>query len=305
MNGKDFITNKNFRNIIWSFYSKNKRSDLPWRKKITPYRIWVSEIMLQQTQVDRVIPFFNTWMKLFPTIKKLAQAPQSEILRAWKGLGYNSRALRMKNTAQIICEKYHGKFPKIYDELLKLPGIGPYTAGAIMAFAYDKSVVMIETNIRRVFIHHFHPSPLRGAPLRRGALEFVPPLRRGGAEGGGVHDRDILELIKKTLPKENFREWYWALMDYGSYLGKTILNPNKKSKHYVVQKKFKGSDREIRGAILGFLLEQHTMTKNKLLKKLREKIKNLPGDPERFLGVLEDLEHEGFLHVHGNRVQLS
>lgn len=294
MNVKDFITNKNFRNIIWSFYSKNKRSDLPWRKKITPYRIWVSEIMLQQTQVDRVVPFFNNWMKLFPTIQKLAEVQQSEVLRAWKGLGYNSRALRMKKTAEILVKDFHGKFPIDYDNILKLPGIGPYTAGAIMAFAYDKPVVMIETNIRRVFIHHFHPSPLRGAPLRR-----------GGAEGGGVHDRDILELIKKTLPKENFREWYWALMDYGSYLGKTIPNPNKKSKHYVVQKKFKGSDREIRGAILGFLLEQHTMTKNKLLKKLREKIKNLPGDPERFLGVLEDLEHEGFLHVHGNRVQLS
>jgi A/G-specific adenine glycosylase len=129
------------------FLQEKQTGRITLEKNITPYRIWVSEIMLQQTQVDRVIPFFNNWMKLFPTIKKLGEAKQSEVLRAWKGLGYNSRALRMHKTAML------GVLPKTYDELLKLPGIGPYTAGAICAFAHNEPMVMIETNIRRAFIH--------------------------------------------------------------------------------------------------------------------------------------------------------
>jgi A/G-specific adenine glycosylase len=284
---------KVFQTAIWKFYNKNKRDSLPWRKKITPYRIWVSEIMLQQTQVDRVIPFFNHWMKLFPTIQKLAGAPQAEVLRAWKGLGYNSRALRMKKTAQIICEKHHGKFPKTYDEVLKLPGIGPYTAGALMAFAYDESVVMIETNIRRVYLHHFFTPPAFGH------------LPLAGEDSRTVHDRDILELIKKTLPKENFREWYWALMDYGAYLGKTIPNPNKKSRHYTVQKKFQGSDREIRGKVLEILLEQKKVSKKKLFAILRKQIKSLPENSERLEGVLAGLEQEGFLAASSSRTSVQ
>jgi A/G-specific adenine glycosylase len=260
-----------FQKRVWDFYNKNKRSDLPWRKKITPYRIWVSEIMLQQTQVDRVILFFNNWMKLFPSITKLANVPQAEILRAWKGLGYNSRALRMQETAK------QGGLPKTYDEFLKLPGIGPYTAGAICAFAYNQPVVMIETNIRRVFIHEFFK------------------------DKENIHDRDILKLIEKHLDKENPREWYWALMDYGAYLGKTVPNPNKRSRHYTVQKKFKGSDREIRGVILRVLLERKRVT----LQKLFEQLKKLSDDQERVEGVLEKLEKEGFLEVGDNKVWLK
>lgn len=266
-----------FQKMIWDFYKKNKRDNLPWRKKITPYRIWVSEIMLQQTQVDRVIPFFNNWMKLFPTIQKLAQAPQSEVLRAWKGLGYNSRALRMKKTAELA---RIGSLPKTYEELLKLPGIGPYTAGAIMAFAYDKSVVMIETNIRRVYLNYFFKNK------------------------ENVHDKELLELIKKTLPKENFREWYFALMDYGSYLGKTIPNPNKKSRHYTVQKKFKGSDREICGKILEILLEQKKISKKKLFKEVSIQIKSLSDNSERLHKVLAGLEQEGFLATSSSRASV-
>lgn len=293
MTKKQSIKNSGFQKTVWDFYNQNKRDGLPWRKKITPYRVWVSEIMLQQTQVDRVIPFFNNWMKLFPTIQKLAQAPQSEVLRAWKGLGYNSRALRMKNTAQIICEKHHGKFPKTYDELLKLPGIGPYTAGALMAFAYDQSVVMIETNIRKVFIHHFFTPPAFGH------------LPLAGEDSRTVHDRELLELIKKTLPKENFREWYFALMDYGSYLGKTIPNPNKKSRHYTIQKKFKGSDREIRGKILEILLEQKNISKKKLFKEVSVQIKNLSDNAERFYKVLAGLEQEGFIETRKRNIWLK
>ncbi len=260
-----------FQKKIWNFYETHRRSDLPWRKKITPYRIWVSEIMLQQTQVDRVIPFFNNWMKKFPTLQKLASAPQSEVLSAWKGLGYNSRALRMHKAAQL------GSLPKSYDELLRLPGIGPYTAAAICTFAYHQSLVMIETNIRRVFIDSFFKSQ------------------------ENIHDRDILKLIEKNLYKENPREWYWALMDYGAYLGKTIANPNKKSRHYTVQKKFKGSDRELRGAILGILLEVKKIT----FEKLFEQLKKLSTDKERIEGIIGQLEKEGFLEVKKNIVCLK
>ncbi len=277
---------RQFQKMIWDFYKENKRDSLPWRKKVTPYRVWVSEIMLQQTQVDRVIPFFNNWMKLFPTIKKLAEAPQSEVLRAWKGLGYNSRALRMKKTAGL------GSLPKTYEELLRLPGIGPYTAGAIMAFAYDKSVVMIETNIRRVFIHEFFKNS-------------TPSPSSWQEEGDRtVHDRELLKIIKETLPENNFREWYWALMDYGSYLGKTIPNPNKKSRHYAVQKKFKGSDREIRGKVLEILLEQKNLSKKKLFKEVSMQIKSLSDDSERLGKVLAGLEQEGFLRLVNNQVWL-
>lgn len=260
-----------FQKKIWDFYSDKGRPYLPWRKKITPYRIWVSEIMLQQTQVDRVVPFFNRWIKKFPTMKKLANASQSEILTAWKGLGYNSRALRMQKVARL------GSLPKTYDELLQLPGIGPYTAAAICAFAYNQPVVMIETNIRRVFIDSFFKSQ------------------------ENIHDRDILKLIEKNLYKENPREWYWALMDYGAYLGKTITNPNKKSRHYTVQKKFKGSDRELRGGILGILLE----VKKVSFEKLFDRLKKLSTDRERIEGVIGQLEKEGFLGVKKNSVLLK
>lgn len=297
-----------FQKMIWDYYYAHGRSILPWRKNITPYRIWISEIMLQQTQVDRVISFFNNWMKKFPTLQKLANASQLEILSTWKGLGYNSRALRAKKTAEIVMRTYSERFPRNYNEILDLPGIGPYTAGAIMAFAYNQQIVMIETNIRRVFIHHFF-SPLRPTgtfpsqgrnPSSRAIgkkSDGVAPLRRGAPRSGEgcVHDKDILSLIHQTLPKENFREWYWALMDYGSYLGKTIPNPNKKSRHYTVQKKFKGSDREIRGKILEILLGQKSKSMD--IEKLLRQLQEFSNDSDRLEKIISRLEQEGFFEI--------
>jgi A/G-specific adenine glycosylase len=211
---------KQFQKTVWNYYKTSARHNLPWRKNINSYCIWVSEVMLQQTQVDRVIEFFNAWTKQFPTVTKLANASQIEILKQWKGLGYNSRAIRMKKAAQVIISNYKGKFPTEYEELQKLPGIGPYTAGAISAFVNNQPVAIIETNIRRVFIHHFFQ------------------------DDTDVRDEDILELVKETLDKKNPREWYWALMDYGSFLGRTLnikgkkYNPNTQSKHYTKQSKF-------------------------------------------------------------------
>jgi A/G-specific adenine glycosylase len=219
------------------------------------------------------------------------------VLRAWKGLGYNSRALRMKKTAEIIVKNHKGVFPKDYEQLLVLPGIGPYTAGAICAFAYNQPVVMIETNIRRVFIHHFWNVTLHDSEGQRGTCA---KLGLSSKTGEIVHDRDILKLVQETLDLKNPREWYWALMDYGSYLGKTIPNPNKKSRHYTVQKKFKGSDREIRGRILEIILEQKKIPIDNLL----EKIKILSHDDERILRILADLEQEGFLKVSDKTIMI-
>lgn len=307
-----------FQKMIWDYYHKHGRGNFPWRKlsvnkrgEMNPYKIWVSEIMLQQTQVDRVIPFFQNWMKFFPAVRSLATAPQSEILRAWKGLGYNSRALRMKRTAQEIVEKRQGVFPRTYEELLALPGIGPYTAGAIMAFAYDQQTVIIETNIRRVFIHHFYPLHASGEggsrrePGEDKKTDGVAPLRRGAPQSGEgcVHDRDILDLVQQTLPENNFREWYYALMDYGSYLGKTIPNPNKKSRHYTVQKKFKGSDREIRGKILEILLGQKAKLMS--IEKLLGQLKSLSDNTERLEMIFDRLDQEGFLEIKDGRVFLK
>ncbi len=269
---------KKFQKTILGFYDAHKRDALPWRKSIAPYKIWISEVMLQQTQVDRVIEFFHNWMKLFPSVTSLASASQSDVLRAWKGLGYNSRALRLKQSAQMIVEKYHGKFPKNYHDILELPGIGPYTAGAISAFAYNQKTVIIETNIRRVFIHHFFN------------------------DKNHVHDRDILDLVTQTLPTENFQRWYWALMDYGSYLAKIEKeNPNRKSRHYTKQKKFIGSDRQMRGRVLDLLL----VTRKMSIETVEKKVSDLSTDSERVEGVLVGLEKDGFIEINKGKILLK
>lgn len=258
-----------FQDIVWGYYRAQARNHLPWRINTTPYYVWISEVMLQQTQVDRVVLFFKKWMKAFPTVKKLAGASQIDLLKLWKGLGYNSRALRLKKAAEIIVKNNKGIFPEKYEDILALPGVGPYTAGAISAFAYNVPVAMIETNIRRVYLHHFFKDDTQ------------------------VHDKELMEIIEQTVDETNPREWYWALMDYGSHLGKTIPNPNKKSRHYTVQKKFKGSDREIRGKVLELLLT----TKKQSLENLISKLMVVCDNQERIEKVIDQLDHEGFLTV--------
>ncbi len=275
---------KNFQKIVWGYYTKSGRNNLPWREKINSYRIWVSEVMLQQTQVDRVVPFFQAWMKQFPRVATLANASQVDLLRLWKGLGYNSRALRIKKAAQVIMGKYKGKFPTDYNELQKLPGIGPYTAGAISAFANNQPVVIIETNIRRVFIHHFF------------------------ADANDIHDEDILKLVKQTLDIKNPRQWYWALMDYGSFLGRTLnikgkkYNPNVQSKHYTKQSKFQGSDRQIRGKILELLLSTGSRITD---KKLFAQLSEFSDDTKRIQNILDQLQKENFIHLQKGTVVLK
>lgn len=211
---------------VYEYYTQSGRHDLPWRQTADPYAIVVSELMLQQTQVGRVIPKYQAFIDTFPTWHQLAEAPLGQVLRAWQGLGYNRRAKLLQHCAQRVVAEYQGKMPTTRGELEALPGIGPYTAGAIMAFAYNLPVVMIETNIRTAYIHHYV------------------------AAGQVVDDRTLLVSIERTLDHANPRQWYAALMDYGSYLKQTVGNRNIQSSHYKKQPPFKGSQRAIRGTIM-------------------------------------------------------
>ncbi len=263
-----------FKKIVWNYYKAHGRHDLPWRKTTNPYYILVSEIMLQQTQVSRVIPFYKKFLKEFSTFKSLATAPLSEVLRPWQGLGYNRRAKFLWQTARIVTEKYKGKLPQDPLLLKELPGIGLNTAGSVGAFAFNAPVVFIETNIRRVFIHHFFKNKK------------------------SVLDKDILFLIEKNVDERDPRKWYWALMDYGAYLGITIDNPNRLSKHYSKQSLFKGSDRELRGKIIKALLKARKTSMNILKKEIND-----PKD--RTQKIIGQMIKEGLISTKRNRLYLS
>lgn len=253
---------KAFQKIVADYYRTSGRHDLPWKKTKDPYKILVSEIMLQQTQVERVLPKYTEFIKEWPTAKRLAAAPLSEVLKAWQGLGYNRRAKLLHECAKMIVSEYGGTWPREYDELKKLPGIGPYTAGAVMAFAFNRAAPIIETNIRTAYLHHF----------------FVSKT--------DVSESDLMKLIEKTLDHDNPREWYYALMDYGSHLKKTVGNLNKQAKSYQKQSAFKGSDREIRGAIIRALAE-----KGRTLQSLQK----LGFKKERLVAQLTSLEKESMI----------
>lgn len=225
---------------VWEYYKTHGRHGLPWRQTQDPYLILVSELMLQQTQVERVIPKYETFVARWPTAEQLGSVPLSDVLKMWQGLGYNRRAKYLHECAKVVASDYAGQFPRSESALRELPGIGPYTAAAICAFAYNQPVVLIETNVRQVYIHHFFDDKT------------------------DVTDVEILRLVECALPLKNPREWYAALMDYGTYLKKQYGNLTKKSKHYTKQSKFKGSDRQIRGAILRTLVGKSSMTKPRL-----------------------------------------
>lgn len=275
-----------FQKTILDFYRKEGRA-FPWRETRDPYAILISEIMLQQTQAERVVPFFKAWIKRFPTVQTLATAPLREVILAWQGLGYNRRALYLRRAAEIIVRKYGGNIPKSVTEIDALPGVGPYTAGAIAAFAWNLPVAFVETNIRSVYLHFFFK------------------------KRKNVRDDEILDMIKKTLPVEtrhpssvlpskegrrgSVREWYNALMDYGAMLKKTVGNPNAQSAAYMKQTMFKESRRELRGEIL---------------RQAAKKGIVAPSDFAAFrpkfpvADILRDLAAEGFLEKRGERFNL-
>jgi A/G-specific adenine glycosylase len=264
------MTTTRFNEIIRSYYKENGRHDMPWRKTRDPYKILISEVMLQQTQVSRVMPFYINFIKKFPDFGRLARAKTSDVLRAWQGLGYNRRAISLPKLSTIILEEFNGKLPRDREALETLPGIGRGTSGSLMAFAFNEPVIFIETNIRRTFIHFFFPKKKM------------------------VTDTEIERCIKRTIDTKNPREWYWALMDYAQ---QTAGNPNRRSAHYVKQSKFKGSDRELRGQILKSLLQEKKLALSALANRLRAK-------PARIEKIASALHKEGFLGKVGTKSQV-
>lgn len=260
-----------FVRTVWRYYDRHGRHDLPWRATRDPYRIMVSELMLQQTQVARVIPKYKALLAAFPSATKLAEAPLGEVLRLWQGLGYNRRAKFLHAAARVIAKD---GFPDSYEAIRALPGVGAYTAGAIMAFAYEVSVPIIETNIRTVYLHHFYP------------------------DQSDVTDAALLPLIAETLPKRrSVRLWYYALMDYGAHLKVVVGNKSAQSRHYTKQSRFAGSDRQIRGAIVR-QLAQRSLTKPALKTALTGFA------PERIEMQLVNLLSEGLIMKSGQRYSL-
>ena len=211
---------------VWEHYREHGRRHLPWRRQVTPYHVLVSEVMLQQTQVDRVVPKYQEFLRAFPSAHDLAAAPLRDVLQLWQGLGYNRRARYLHEASNCVVAEHAGRVPKTYRDLRALPGVGPYTAGAIMAFALNEPVGLIETNVRTVYLHHCF------------------------ADREQVSDRELMPLIERTLDREHPREWYYALMDYGSYLKRTRANPSRRSQHHTTQSPFAGSGRQLRGAIV-------------------------------------------------------
>ena len=254
---------KQFQDMIWQFYKLNKRV-FDWRNIDDPYKVLVSEIMLQQTQTQRVEKKFAQFIEILPNFAKLAAAEFKDVLMVWQGLGYNRRAQALHKTAKIVIRDYDGVLPDCPETLQKFPGIGPYTAGSICAFAFNMPTVFVETNIRAVFIHEF----------------FL--------EEEKVNDKLLMPLVEKTVDKYRPREWYYALMDYGVNLKKLYKNPSRKSAHYTKQSAFEGSDRQMRSMVLKFVLQKKQCAHDNILLHINKDIK-------RVEKIIQDLVAENFL----------
>lgn len=277
--------------MILDFYRQEGRS-FPWRETRDPYEILVSELMLQQTQTERVVPKYLNWLQEFPTAQALAQAPFSQVLAAWSGLGYNRRAGYLQEACRQVVEELSGVFPSSARELEKLRGVGPYTARAVATFAFNKPEVFIETNIRSVYLFLFFSRdsvpPGQGEGHNKSAEDAIPVKDK-------VADSRLMPLIEATLYHENPRTWYYALMDYGARLKKTTVNPNRNSLHYSRQSKFQGSLRQARGAIVKSL----TQTQGNILS-----LKEIEGESGielyRLESAAESLVAEGMICRQGD-----
>lgn len=256
-----------FRSTVYAYHRANPRP-MPWRETGDAYHILVSEIMLQQTQVERVRVKYGEFLTAFPTVRELAAAPLSDVLRVWQGLGYSRRALYLKRCSEEIVVHHDGKLPCTSDELQLLPGIGPYTARAVAAFAHGVAEPLIETNIRALFIHSFFH----------------------GREK--VCDSEIMPLVAETLDRDNPREWYYALMDYGAMLKQAHPNPGRRSTHHARQSRFEGSNRQLRSRLLREIVMEPGISPGKLLTMLA-------AEQEAVERNLEALEREGFLVKRG------
>lgn len=262
-----------FRKKVYQFYHRHRR-DLPWRNTHDPYTILVSEVMLQQTQVERVCERFDRFLARFPEFSTLADAGLVEVLSEWQGLGYNKRAISLHRTARLVMAEYGGALPEDERTLASFPGIGKVTAASLLAFVFNRPSVVIETNIRRVFLHCFFKGECK------------------------VSDAEIRPLVAVTCDRENPREWYYALMDLGSMLKRNVPNPNRRSTHYRRQPPFAGSDRMVRGKILAILLKERRVEKSAIPLMLGI-------GEERSARILATLEEEGFLKRKGEVLEIA
>ncbi len=268
----DTATVERFRSVVWDFYAGAKRA-MPWRDTDDPYRILVSEFMLQQTQVSRVLPKYEAFIERLPSVDDLASASLQEVLALWQGLGYNRRGRNLREAARTIVERFDGRVPRSVEDLRALPGVGPYTAAAVAAFAHGAPVAVLETNIRRLLIHYFF------------------------ARADRVGDRELAPLLEALLPHGHVRDWYYALMDYGAMLGRILPNANRRSASYAKQSAFSGSVREVRGRIVRALSRSPELS----IEELEVSIG--PTD-ERLRPALEGLERDGLIVVDGRRITL-
>ena len=269
-----------FQKLVWDFYEDHGRDELPWRNTDDPYAIYISEMMLQQTQATRVIPKYRNWLDTFSDFAAVKEAEKAEILKNWQGLGYNRRAIYIKRSCETIVLNHDGKLPQNKTDLLALPGVGPYTAGALLAFVYDKPVVFVETNIRTAIIHHFFQ------------------------DQEDISDETIKKQVEKTLPDKDIRTWYKALMDYGHHLKSEVGNLNRQSSAYQKQSKFSGSNRQLRSKLTHFVLDNEPTS----VKNIKNEFSNFAEDHGRMKSIetnLKILENEGFLTITDSRIETA
>lgn len=253
-----------FQRAVLSFYDTHGRA-FAWRTTRDPYKILVSEVMLQQTQTSRIAERYPLFLRQFPTVHKLAAADPAEVIRAWQGLGYYRRARNLHRAARAVVELYAGRFPRAVEELRTLPGVGAYTAAAVAAFAYNQAVPMLETNIRAVLLYTFFPG------------------RKA------VSDSDVMRYVEKTLVAERSREWFYALMDLGVELKRIQPRINRASKHHVVQSRFEGSDRQVAAKVLRFILASRRPV------TIEEVAQEVGADSERVCRAIERLMREDMI----------
>lgn len=263
-----------FRVTVYAYHRTHGRHELPWRLTHDPYRILVSEVMLQQTQVSRVLPRYESWLERFPSADALAAAPLEIVLESWQGLGYNRRAIALKRACEAISVDHDGIVPREREALLALPGVGPSTAAGVRVFAYGEPDIYLETNVRAVMLHHFFE------------------------DRDGVKDRELLPIVEATLDRTDPATWYQALLDYGVYLKRTLPNPSRRSAHHARQSAYEGSRRQKRARLLESVLDAP-------MRSARELATDIGIETRLAEEILADLAAEGFLALEGDVYRIA
>jgi len=262
-----------FRARVWAHYRAADRGPMPWRETRDPYRVLVSEVMLQQTQVSRVVPVYERFVEAFPTAEALAAAPLDDVLRVWRGLGYNRRAVSLRAAAERVVAEHRGQVPRALEQLRALRGVGPATAAGVRAFAFGEPGVYIETNVRAALLHEFF----------------------GQAEG--VRDAQLAPVYEAVFDRDQPREWLFALMDYGAHVKRAHANPSRRSAHHTRQTPFEGSRRQKRARLLHAVVDRGQATAASLASELGL-------DTEQAEELLSELEAEGFLARDGRHFRV-